>query len=131
VYTVLVQCLDEASLVCLTGTCKYLRTYRLCLWDLNRLLKRFVDDSIALRVQMKRHGAVISGGLALQFFARRVWKESDMDLFIKSGESAMALGRYFVEAEGYTPQLEVWPSRIWLAFFGRVGRCAWPVRVCR
>ena len=70
-------------------------------WSVDRTLKRFVNDPIAFRTEMRDNGAVISGGLALRFFANRIWKESDMDVFVRTGMERIALMEYLVMKEGY------------------------------
>lgn len=124
VYEVLCSCLDVVSIIRLSKVCKALRPLQQQLWNVDRLLKRFVDEPVALRQEMRRHGAVISGGLALQFFARETWEESDLDLFVRRCPEANALGDYFVEREGYVLQPGRKLSRMYLASFGRVCRYA-------
>lgn len=58
-------------------------------------------DPQSFRSQMGRHNALVSGSVALQFFERVVWKESDIDIFIEQGENAEAFGNYLIEQEGY------------------------------
>lgn len=51
---------------------------------------------------MGKYDAIGSGSLALQVFERVLWKESDMDVFIRKGAGAEAFGKYLCEGEGYT-----------------------------
>lgn len=50
---------------------------------------------------MGRYNALVSGSVALQLFERTLWKESDLDIFMETGESAEAFGDYIMEKEGY------------------------------
>ena len=50
---------------------------------------------------MGRNNAIVSGSVALQFFERVVWKDSDLDIFIRHGENAEAFEKYLTEEEGY------------------------------
>lgn len=93
--------IDNITLVRLSRTCSALYKLRRGEWNLNRLMSRFVENPKGFRDVMRQCGAVISGGLALQFFARKTWEESDMDVFVKDDECACICG-YLVETEGYT-----------------------------
>lgn len=68
-------------------------------WNINRKLTRFVRDPIGLRSQLGRHGALISGSFAVQFFDRGVW-EAGLDVYVH-GSNADGLGEYLVGREGY------------------------------
>ena len=50
---------------------------------------------------MGKSDALISGSFAVQYFERVLWEESDMDVFVQRGKSAMELGRYLCTVEGY------------------------------
>lgn len=65
-----------------------------------------MDDPQCFREEMRKHHAVVSGGLALQFFDREVWQESDMDVFVRRGVGSRALGQYLVQKEGYCMEKE-------------------------
>ncbi len=69
--------------------------------DVNQRLKRFVDNPQAFRSQMALNDALISGSFVLQFLDVVLWKESDIDVFIKDGPNAIAFGRYLLSSEGY------------------------------
>ena len=43
---------------------------------------------------MGKNDALISGGIALQYFERVVWKESDLDVYVQDGPKAKALAQY-------------------------------------
>lgn len=94
-------CLEVISILHLRSTCKCAYNTGQLVWSVDRTLKRFVNDPIAFRTKMRDNGAVISGGLALQFFANRIWKESDMDVFVRTGMERIALMEYLVMKEGY------------------------------
>jgi len=75
-------------------------------WNINRALKRFVNDPVGLRSSMARHEALISGSFALQFFARTVWEDSDLDIYLEAPgqgkeDGMKALARHLMENEGY------------------------------
>lgn len=82
-----------------------------------------MDDPQCFREEMRKHGAVISGGLALQFFDRAVWQESDMDVFVREGRGSRALGQYLVYKEGYSMSRETSEEafRRYLRSVGKVG----------
>ncbi|MCJ1267056.1 hypothetical protein MMC22_006941 [Lobaria immixta] len=50
---------------------------------------------------MAIRNALVSGSVAVQFFERVLWKESDLDIFIEEGKDAKAFGKYLTEREGY------------------------------
>lgn len=93
------------SIIALTRTCRGLSTLYHSLiplqWNVDRLLSRFVQDSQFFRSQMGKNNALVSGSVAIQFFERVVWKESDLDIYIEEGEKATAFGNYLTEEEGY------------------------------
>jgi hypothetical protein len=43
---------------------------------------------------MGKHDALISGSIALQFFERVVWRESDLDIYVQYGPKAEAMAHY-------------------------------------
>jgi hypothetical protein len=71
-------------------------------WNINRQLLRFIKDPISFRSQLAEHDALISGSFALQFFERRIWRDSDLDVYVEELKSPDALGDYLIENEGYT-----------------------------
>lgn len=50
---------------------------------------------------MGKSNAIVSGSVALQFFERVVWKDSDLDIYICEGRQADAFEKYLTEEEGY------------------------------
>lgn len=42
-----------------------------------------MKDPVEFRSQMSRHGAIISGSFALQFFERTMWPDADLDIWIE------------------------------------------------
>lgn len=76
-------------------------------WNINRSLKRFVNDPVRFRSLMARHEALISGSFALQFFGRIVWKDSDLDIYheapgLGKENGTKALAQHLMKNEGYT-----------------------------
>jgi hypothetical protein len=77
-------------------------------FKINLLLKRFVEDPIALRSTLATHDALISGSAALQLFERVVWSDSDLDIYVENDENNTALltlRDYFIKSEGYTVKI--------------------------
>ena len=70
-------------------------------WNVDVKLSRFVDNPKAFRMQMAANQALVSGSFAVQFFGRVVFTDSDLDVFIHSGEGAQAFERYLAEDECY------------------------------
>ncbi|KIJ35371.1 hypothetical protein M422DRAFT_136833, partial [Sphaerobolus stellatus SS14] len=62
-------------------------------YDVNRILRHFFSDPIAFRCLQAQTGTLISGFIAVQFFARTFWKESDLDLYVPP-ESVMAVSKW-------------------------------------
>lgn len=76
-------------------------------WNINRQLKRFIEDPITFRSKLARYNALISGSFALQFFERRFWKESDLDIYVNGSDDSGShdrLDEYLVNSEGYKLQ---------------------------
>lgn len=92
------------DIISLTRTCKRLSSlYQVLLstqWNVDRALRRFVDNPHQFRSKLGEYNAIVSGSFALQFFDRVVWPESDLDIFILDSrqEGFMA---YLCESEGY------------------------------
>ena len=97
--------LSIAEIVALTRTCKALSNlYRYLLpmhWDIDKNLRRFVDDPYRFRSQMGKCDALISGSFAVQFFERVTWTASDLDIFIQEGNRANAFKEHLIKIEGY------------------------------
>ncbi|KIJ33308.1 hypothetical protein M422DRAFT_183470 [Sphaerobolus stellatus SS14] len=62
-------------------------------YDVNRILRRFFSDPIAFRSLQARTGTLISGSVAVQFFARTIWTDSDLDLYVPP-ESVTAVSKW-------------------------------------
>ncbi|KAF7910244.1 uncharacterized protein EAE98_012199 [Botrytis deweyae] len=76
-------------------------------WNVNLQLKRFIEDPITFRSKLATYNALISGSFALQFFERRFWQESDLDIYVNGSddsESHDRLDEYLVNSEGYKLQ---------------------------
>ncbi|KAF8863521.1 hypothetical protein BDZ45DRAFT_670125 [Acephala macrosclerotiorum] len=73
-------------------------------WNINSSLGRFSRDPVRFRSMMAQCDALISGSFALQFFARKVWMDSDLDIYVQSGPAKrpQAFGQYLLAEEGYT-----------------------------
>lgn len=69
-------------------------------WNVNRSLKRFVRDPQVLRSIMAQYDALICGSFFIQFLDNVLWKESDLDIFVRE-EHTDEFGRHLVENEGY------------------------------
>ena len=97
--------LPIGAIISLTQTCKtFSSLYQNLLplqWNIDRTLRRFVRDPQALRSQMAKCEALISGSVALQFFERVVWPESDLDIYVEHGSHAKAFRKYIKDCEGY------------------------------
>lgn len=74
----------------------HLRTY-----NVNRHLKRFVDDPIAFRNLQARLAMLISGSNALQFLDSTFYPSSDLDLYVWK-DNIKEVGHWLMEHEGYT-----------------------------
>jgi hypothetical protein len=98
------QHLGIQDIVNLTRTCKALQPlYRRLVntqWNLNNRLKRFVEDPMEFRRTLGMCGAIISGSFALQYFARVVWPESDLDIFAQQ-DHFESLSAFLTMREGY------------------------------
>ncbi|KAA8575381.1 hypothetical protein EYC84_004550 [Monilinia fructicola] len=73
-------------------------------WNVNRQLTRFVNDPVNFRSKLAKHDALISGSFALQFFERRFWHDSDLDIYVDGSNELRSpdpIGEYLVEREGY------------------------------
>ena len=97
--------LPITEIISLTRTCKkFANLYQDLVsgqWNVDRRLRRFVQSPQTFRSRMGQHEVLISGSFALQFFARVLWEESDMDVFIEHGANANAFCEYLSTEEGY------------------------------
>ncbi|KAI4133452.1 MAG: hypothetical protein LQ338_000188 [Usnochroma carphineum] len=100
--------LSSGSIVSLSRVCKQLSgLYRHLLpkeWDIDQHLSRFVKDPIRLRSEMAKTGALITSDVATEFFARAIWQESILEIFLQLGEHAFNCEEYIMDIEGYTDQ---------------------------
>ena len=70
-------------------------------FNVNRHLKRFVDDPIAFRNLQARLAMLISGSNALQFLDSTFYPSSDLDLYVWK-DNIKEVGHWLMEHEGYT-----------------------------
>ncbi|KAJ6552785.1 hypothetical protein B0H19DRAFT_1072284 [Mycena capillaripes] len=96
--------LSALELVRLMQTCR--SVYHLVLascFSLHRLLSPFFGDATqvdAFRAMQGRTGTIVSGSTALQFFNRRIWEGSDLDVYVDRPGAALAA--IFIVDTGYT-----------------------------
>ena len=97
--------LSILDIVYLTRTCKTLSgLYKSLIphkWNVDHALGRFFRDPKAFRSQLGRFDALVSGSLALQFFERVTWDDSDIDIFVENGANAESMISYIKNKEGY------------------------------
>ncbi|KAF5870909.1 uncharacterized protein Bfra_009464 [Botrytis fragariae] len=76
-------------------------------WNINRQLTRFVKNPVGFRSKLAKHDALISGSFALQFFERRFWLDSDLDIYVQDANNFRnpeQIGEYLVKHESYRLQ---------------------------
>lgn len=101
----LYQALDVRSIIRLAQTSKNVRGMIYsdqALWNINKRLARFFDNSIAFRSQLGLCDGLIAGSFPLQFFENVHWPDSDIDLYVKWGESAEAMHIYLIQDGKYS-----------------------------
>ena len=82
-------------------------------WDVDRVLNRFISDPTAFRSQMAKYNILVAGSLALQFFERVCWPESDMDVFLEEKDINLdEFGNYLEKEEQYALMLSTLPQRV-------------------
>lgn len=86
----------------LGATSKYLSMVVRDEWNLHSVLRRFVYGVDDLMEMIRKTRSVISGSVALQYLARVVYHESDLDIYSRDNFSTSALIEYITLAEGYT-----------------------------
>lgn len=102
IFTLIGSFLDTKDVLHLMKTSKQMYcTIREILWDINRSLARYVDHPLRFRDKLASCDALISGFFAVQFFARQVWANTELDIFVKSGFRAWGFAKYLQEEEGY------------------------------
>lgn len=61
-------------------------------WDVNRRLRRFVENPKEFRTELGNANAFISGSFAIQFFDNVLWMGSDLDIYLRDyGKGVKAL----------------------------------------
>lgn len=105
IFIKLCELLPIADIISLTRTCKQLSNlYQTLLplqWNVNRTLERFVRDPSAFRSQLGRCDALVSGSVALQFFEKVIWQESDLDIYVENGSCTDDFSAYLIQEESY------------------------------
>ncbi|TFK82608.1 hypothetical protein K466DRAFT_500003, partial [Polyporus arcularius HHB13444] len=84
--------------VCRTSA-EAVRDYLTRAFDVRRVLERFFPDVLAFRSLQARTGTLISGSVALQFFDRDSYPDSDLNLYVHM-RHRREIGRWFL-AQGY------------------------------
>jgi hypothetical protein len=70
-------------------------------WDINRRLRRFVENPKEFRTELGNANAFISGSFAIQFFDNVLWEKSDLDIYLRDdGKGTKALTHHLVTKEG-------------------------------
>ena len=89
IFSVLCDCLYIAQIISLTRTCKKLSgLYQYLLpvqWDVDKALRRYVDDPLGFRSQMARCDALIGGDFSLQYFERTHGDSESLDVSVEQG----------------------------------------------
>ena len=103
IYDVLFSYCSPATILRISRTCRLARLavldYSYRAFDIDRLLSRFFRNVTAFRCLQARTGAVVSGSLALQFFDRSYYPDSDCDLYVPYKE-AEKIGKWILSAGG-------------------------------
>ena len=106
VFSAFCNCLSIAEIISLTRTCKRfsgLYQYLLSVqWDVDKVLRRYVDDPQGFRTQMARCDALIDGDFACQYFERVVWSYDSLDLYIQQGLGPDLFSKYLLHTAGYS-----------------------------
>ena len=89
------------SILALSQTCKQMHRAFQQRWNVDSRLQRFVKNPSQLRSQLGKHGSLISGSFAIQFFKQQLWKDSDLDIFVEQGEAVTGFDRYLQQDEDY------------------------------
>ncbi|EIN14245.1 hypothetical protein PUNSTDRAFT_56791 [Punctularia strigosozonata HHB-11173 SS5] len=103
-YDAILSQTDAPAIVLLQRTCRLVRSavrdYAARAFNIDRHLSRFFDDTRAFRALQAQTATVISGSVALQFFLRTVYPESDLDLYVHPSK-AKVIGEWLLSAQGY------------------------------
>ena len=106
VFSAFCNCLSIAEIISLTRTCKRfsgLYQYLLSVqWDVDKALRRYVDDPQGFRTQMARCDALIDGDFACKYFERVVWSYDSLDLYIQQGLGPDLFSKYLLHTAGYS-----------------------------
>lgn len=70
-------------------------------WNINKKFERFVKNPQALRTELARYDALISGGFAVQFFDGVVWNELDLDIYAVYRNEDDQIGKHLMKNEEY------------------------------
>ncbi|KAF3917674.1 hypothetical protein AA313_de0208738 [Arthrobotrys entomopaga] len=109
-YSTIFDHLEPQDVLRLFQTCRTIYAFKGDLWNINRSLRRFVNDPIAFRSLMARYDAIVSGSHALQFLARVKWTKSDLDVYITKEEGTIEFAKHLMEHEGYYFKPYEWQS---------------------
>ena len=106
IFSTLCDCLSIAEIVSLTQTCKkYSDLYQYLLpiqWDVDKALRRYVDDPQGFRSQMARSDALISGTFAVEFFERVFRDREPLDVLVQKGLGCELFSNYLSDIAGYS-----------------------------
>lgn len=97
--------MDVLTLLRMKLVCKRYYVWVGRCWSIVELLSRFVPSPRSFLWMMRASGALVAGGLATQYFDRRCWAESDMDIFVKEGGSSVSMLEYMQQC-GYVLDTE-------------------------
>ena len=105
-YDRVIDSLPIRDIIALTKTCKsFSSIYQDILhkqWNINRHLRRWVEDPRSFRCHMARCNALITNDLALEFFERVRYPNAYLDLCMETGPSAVAFQEHLIEHESYS-----------------------------
>ena len=106
VFRTLCDCLSIAEVVPLTQTCKkFSDLYQYLLpiqWDVDKALRRYVDDLQGFRSQMAISDALITGTFVGQFFERVFCDPEPLDVFVQGGDGFWLFKEYLSDIAGYS-----------------------------
>lgn len=105
IFNALCDCLSIAEIVFLTQTCKKLSgLYQYLLpvqWDIDKALRRYVDDPYGFRSQMAKHDALIFGYFATEYFDRVLGKCKTLEVAVRQGLGSELFRKYLLDVAGY------------------------------
>lgn len=120
IFSTFCDCLSIAEIVSLTRTCKkFSGLYQHLLplhWDIDKLLRCYVDDSKGFRSQMARCDAVIGGTFALRYFERVNWG-GPLEVLVQQGLGPELFSKYLSDTAGYSkPRAKNYPNgfAVWI-----------------